>query len=118
MKKIKTFNYLKHYREQSGFSLQDIAGVLAMHPATLSRIESGIITPGIEVIFAYHFILDLSIEKLFKEHVIKVVKSCLSNAEDLQEKLLDQRSTTSIHKRLSLIEIIISRLEELESQYE
>ena len=118
MKKIKTFNYLKHYRENSGFSLQDMAGVLGMNPATLSRIESGIITPNLEVILGYQSILDISSERLFKEHLRMLITYCLEKAKDVQDDLLDQKSTKFIHKRLSLLDIIISRLQDLKADYE
>jgi len=118
MYKIKTFNYLKHYRDRTGFSLQDTALIIGMQPATLSRIESGIIAPSIEVILAYHLILKIPIGDLFKEHVREVISTCLIHSLDLKEYLLDEKSTTAIHKRLSLLSIITSRLKELQSQYE
>lgn len=118
MLKIKTFNYLKHFRDRTGFSLQDMALVIGMQPATLSRIESGIITPGIEVLLAYHLILNIPITTLFKEHVRILIASCIGNGLDLEDYLLDQKSSSSIHKRLSLLTIIINRLKEIQSQYE
>ncbi len=118
MNKIKTFNYLKHYREKAGFCLKDMARTLGMTPPTLSRVESGIIPPSIETVIGYHLILDISLQRLFKEHVYILIDTCLKNAETLQDNLLDEKSTTSIHKRLSMLEIIISRLQELQSEYE
>jgi len=118
MKKIKTFNYLKYYREKSGFSLQDMAGVLGTTPATLSRIESGIITPNIEVVLGYRSILDVPLERLFKEHLGILIKACLERTQEVQDKLLDQKSTKFTHKRLSMLDIIISRLQDLGAVHE
>lgn len=118
MQKIKTFNYLKHFRDRTGFSLQDMASVIGMQPGTLSRIESGMISPGIEVMFAYHLILKIPLTKLFKEHIKEIISNCLAYSLELKEHLLDQKSSASIHKRLSLLEIIIDRLKELQGQYE
>ena len=117
MKKIKTYNYLKRYREQSGFSLQDMASVIGISAAALSKIEQGLIQPSIEVILAYHHILDVPIPTLFSKHVTESLTENLRRSLELKEHLLDQKASPFIYKRLDLLEIIIARLQTLNQHH-
>lgn len=95
-----------------------MARILGMKDATLSRIESGIITPNIEVILAYHLILGIPVTKLFKEHARLLIDLSLDTSLDLEQYLLDQKASPSISKRLDLLTIIIDRLKTLNNEYE
>ena len=110
MKKIKTYSYLKKYREESGFSSQDISAVIGISGSALSKIEQGLIQPSIEVILSYHYILDVPIPSLFKQHIKESLTQNLKHAKERREYLLDQKASPFIYKRLDMIDIIINRL--------
>lgn len=113
MHKIKTYNYLKKYREQADFLLQDMAAIIGISDPALSKIEQGYIQPSIEVILAYHHILNVPITQLFQRHFQESLSEHLKRSKDHKEFLLDQKATPSIYKRLEHQEIIIARLTEL-----
>ena len=118
MQKIKTYSYLKKYREAADFSLQDIAAVIGISNAALSKIEQGLIQPSIEVILAYHYILDVPIPKLFKQHIKESLDQNLTLAIKRKEYLLDLKTSPFIYKRLDMIDIIIKRLATLVNHHE
>lgn len=117
MHKIKTYNYLKKYREQADFLLQDIAAIIGISDPALSKIEQGHIQPSIEVILAYHHILNIPITKLFQQHFKQSLSENLKRSKEHKEFLLDQKATSFIYKRLDMIEIILKRLHTIIKQY-
>lgn len=118
MQKRFTINYLKTFRERTGFLLQDMAKIIGMHSGNLSKIETGQVTPSIDVILAYHLILKIPIERLFKNHIKYSLKGCLLRSEALEQELLDEKASKPIYKRLDLLKIIIDRIKETKELYE
>jgi transcriptional regulator with XRE-family HTH domain len=117
MNKRLPMNYLKTYRERTGFLLQDMAQIIGMHSGNLSKIETGQVTPSIEVVLAYHIILNRPIERLCKNHVKEGLHEMLLRSEALKEQLLEHQILASISKRLDLLNIIIDRLKEVQEYY-
>lgn len=111
-------NYLKTFRERTGFLLQDMARIIGMNSGNLSKIEAGLVTPSIEVILAYYLILKIPIERFFKNHIKNSLQGCLVESEALEQELLQQEKTKPIEKRLHLLSIIIERLKETKQKYE
>lgn len=114
---LNALHLLKSYRERTGVSLQDMASIIGIDTGNLSKIEHGKLEPNLIVLFSYHLILKIPIEKLFKNHYPEITKACLGNAEELREKLMDGMATPHIDKLLMLVDTIVDRLTELNDSY-
>jgi len=108
---------LKSYRERTGLSLQDMASIISIDIGNLSKIEHGKLEPNIIILFSYHLILKIPIEKLFKNHYPEITKNCLRNGIALKDKLLEEMKAPHIDKRLILVDTIVDRLVELDNSY-
>lgn len=118
MKKTYPYNYLKKYREQAQYLLQDMASIIGISNAGLSKIEKGEVRPSIDVILIYHFILNIPITTLFNKHVRLCLRSSIERSQQLREKLMDEKGTPAIYSRLDMLDIISERLNELSDHYE
>ena len=114
---LNAFHLLKSYRERTGVSLQDMANIIGMDAGNLSKVEHGKLEPSIIILFAYHLILKIPIEKLFKNHYPEITKNCLRNGLALKDKLIDGMKSPHIDKRLILIDTILDRLVDLDNAY-
>lgn len=112
-----TLHLLKSYRERTSISLQDMAFIIGIDIGNLSKIENGKLEPNLLVLFSYHIILKIPIERLFKHHYPEITKNCLRNGIALKDKLIEDMSTPHIGKRLRLVDVIIDRLIELDNSY-
>lgn len=110
-------NYLKTFRERTGFLLQDMAEIIGMHSGNLSKIETGQVTLSIEVLLAYYLILKIPIERLCKNHIKESLHELLLRSEALEQQLLNEKASKTIFKRLDLLKIIIERLKETKQYY-
>lgn len=108
---------LKSYRERTGVSLQDMATFIGIDTGNLSKVEHGKLDPSILILFSYHLILKIPIEKLFKNHYPETIKNCLRNGLVLKDKLMDEMKAPHIDKRLILVDTIIDRLLELDKNH-
>lgn len=118
MNKRLPINYLKTYRRRTGVLLQDMADMIGITTGHLSKIETGQVTPSIEVILAYHLVFKIPIEDLIKNHIKQSLFELQLRSEALEERLLENRITKEIQKRLEKLRIIIDRLKGVELQYE
>lgn len=117
MNKPLPVNYLKIYRERTGFLLQDMASLVDMHVGNLSKIESGQVTPSLEVVLAYYLVFKIPIDKLCKNHIKESLYELLLRSDTLKEELLDTKASKSVYKRLELLDIIIDRLNDEQEVY-
>ena len=108
---------LKSYRERTGISLQDITTMIGMDIWNLSKLEHGKLQASMTVVLSYHIILNIPIEKLFKNHYPSITKECLRNALSIRDKLIENMKTPNVDHRLQLIDTIIDRLVELDNNY-
>ena len=115
---INTSHLLKSYRERTGVSLQDMATIIGMDTGNLSKVEHHKLDANTLILFSYHLILKIPIEKLFKNYYPEVIKNCLRNGLALKEQLLEQMKAPHIDKRLMQIDTIVDRLIELDNNYE
>ena len=113
-----SLHLLKSYRERTGVSLQDMATLIGIDTGNLSKVEHGKLEPNITILFAYHLILKIPIERLFKNHYPEITKNCLRNGMKLKDRLIEKMKAPHIDKRLILIDTIIDRLVELDNNYE
>ncbi len=108
---------LKSYRERTGVSLQDMATIIGVDVGNLSKVEHGKLQANMTVVLSYHIILNIPIEKLFKNHLPSITKECLRNALPLRDRLIENMKTPNIDHRLQLLDTIIDRLAELDTEY-
>lgn len=108
---------LKSYRERTGVSLQDMATFIGIDTGNLSKVEHGKLDASILILFSYHLILKIPIEKLFKNHYPEIIKNCLRNGLKLKDKLMDEMKAPHIDKRLILVDTVIDRLLELDKNH-
>jgi DNA-binding XRE family transcriptional regulator len=108
---------LKSYRERTGVSLQDMATIIRVDVGNLSKVEHGKLQANMTVVLSYHIILNIPIEKLFKNHLPSITKECLRNALPLRDKLIENMKTPNIDHRLQLLDTIIDRLADLDTEY-
>jgi transcriptional regulator with XRE-family HTH domain len=107
-----TPNYLKVFRRRSPLMLEDIAFLLNLTDySNISRYEKGQRTPTLELLLAYHFLFDTTIESFFelesriiKQSFIERVKELL--AELKKEEQITLKNTTKI----KFLEQVITRL--------
>lgn len=108
---------LKSYRERTGVSLQDMAAIIGIDNGSLSKMEYGKFEPNALVILAYHIILKIPIEKLFKNDYPEIIKNCLRNGLALKDELIIEVQKPHIQKRITLVDAIIDRLVTLDNGY-
>jgi DNA-binding XRE family transcriptional regulator len=108
---------LKSCRERTGVSLQDMATMIGVDVGNLSKVEHGKLQANMTVVLSYHIMLNIPIEKLFKNHFSSITKECLRNALPLRDKLIENMKTPNIDHRLQLLDAIIDRLAELDTEY-
>jgi len=114
---INAQNFLKINRERTGISLQDMANIVGYDTGNLSKIESGKLDANMRVALAYHLILKIPLERLFKYHYPEITFDCMERASKLKNMLEEGYPTTSIAKRIMSLDVIIDRLEALHKQY-
>ncbi len=114
---IQAQNFLKINRERTGVSLQDMAIIIGYDAGNLSKIESGKLDANMRVALAYHLILKIPLEKLFKYHYPEITFDCTERASGLKSMLEEGYPTTTVAKRIMSLDTIIDRLEGLHNQY-
>ncbi|WP_299676165.1 helix-turn-helix transcriptional regulator [uncultured Dokdonia sp.] len=112
-----TFYHLKTYRERSGIALQDMAEIIGIDIASLSKIEKGKRKPPLSIVLSYHFILSIPIEKLCKNKYAELLKENTLQAVALKDRLLEAMTGPNISDRIKNIDAIIDQLVSTESQY-
>lgn len=116
MSHLHSVHLLKSYRERTGLSLQDMATMIGMDTGNLSKVEYGKLEPSITIILAYHLILKIPVERIFKYHCKEVIKNSLRNSLALKENLMEALNKPNISKRIVQIDTIIDRLVLLDSK--
>jgi transcriptional regulator with XRE-family HTH domain len=114
---IKMF-LLKIYRKKKGVALSDMAAIIGMDNGNLSRIERGYASPSLDVIIAYHLLLQIPYEDLFQKNFINILSRCLHNARRLRDTLLDQLSTPEPTQQIVTLDEMIDRLHDILESYE
>ena len=65
---------IKKYRETKGFTQAEIAELLCVSPATVSKYEAGTLEPNIESIKKFSELFEVSIDKLLKDDAFDISK--------------------------------------------
>ena len=113
-----TINFLQRYRKGKKIMLKDMARIIGVNITNLSRIESGERQPSLLIIIAYHLVLQIPLELLFKKHFPAVLKECIDNAQNYKEELIDELITPDFPPLILQLDELIDHLTELEKRYE
>lgn len=97
-------NLLRTYRKKTELSIEDVSHLLKMQDSsTLSRCERGYRKPNLEIIFTYHILFEVSIEKLFENEMKYTFKKIAQNIDPLIEELKKQDPTRKVEARISFL---------------
>ncbi|MCE1168996.1 MAG: helix-turn-helix domain-containing protein [Sphingobacteriia bacterium] len=108
-------NLLRTYRKKTELSIEDVSRLLGMpDSSTLSRCERGYRKPNLEIIFTYHILFEVSVEKLFESEMKYTYARIALNIEPLIEDLMKQELTKKVEAKIeylnSLKELIDKKL--------
>jgi transcriptional regulator with XRE-family HTH domain len=94
-------NLLRTYRKRTELSIEDVSQLLNMRDSsTLSRCERGYRKPNLEIIFTYHLLFEVSIDKLFENEMKYTFKKIEKNIDPLIEDLSKQEMTKRVEARI------------------
>jgi|WetSurMetagenome_2_1015567.scaffolds.fasta_scaffold284029_2 DNA-binding XRE family transcriptional regulator len=97
-------NLLRTYRKKTELSIEDVSQLLNMQDSsTLSRCERGCRKPNLEIIFTYHLLFEVSIEKLFENEMKIIYRKIGKNIDPLIEELSKQNLTRKVEARISFL---------------
>jgi transcriptional regulator with XRE-family HTH domain len=97
-------NLLRTYRKRTELSIEDVSRLLNMQDSsTLSRCERGYRKPNLEIIFTYHILFEVSVEKLFENEMKYTFSKIAKNIAPLIEELRNQDATRKVESKISLL---------------
>lgn len=97
-------NLLRTYRKKTELSIEDVSQLLNMRDSsTLSRCERGYRKPNLEIVFTYHLLFEVSIEKLFENEMKYTFKKIAKNIDPLIENLQGQDRNRKSEARISFL---------------
>jgi DNA-binding XRE family transcriptional regulator len=97
-------NLLRTYRKKTELSIEDVSQLLNMQDSsTLSRCERGCRKPNLEIIFTYHILFEVSVEKLFENEMKYTFVKIAKNIDPLIENLKKQDMTRKVEARISFL---------------
>ncbi len=97
-------NLLRTYRKKTELLIEDVSQLLNMQDSsTLSRCERGNRKPNLEIIFTYHLLFEVSIEKLFENEMKFTFKKIEKNIDPLIKNLQNQESTKKVEARIAFL---------------
>jgi len=97
-------NLLRTYRKKTELSIEDVSRLLSMpDSSTLSRCERGYRKPNLEIIFTYHILFEVSVEKLFENEMKFTYATIALNIEPLIEDLMKQDITKKVEAKIAFL---------------
>ncbi len=98
---------LRTCRKKTELSIQNISFLLSMSDSsTLSRCERGMRRPNLEIIFTYHILFQISIDKLFETEMRKTLLKIATNIEPLIHILQRQEQTRKVKERIVFLKLL------------
>ena len=98
-------NSLRTFRKKTDITIEDICNLLSMQDCSaLSRLERGHRKPNLEIIFTYHFLFDVSLEKLFEKEIRITLRKLDENIEPLINNLKTLNRSRRVKSRISFLE--------------
>lgn len=97
-------NLLRTYRKKTELSIEDVSQLLDMQDSsTLSRCERGCRKPNLEIIFTYHLLFEVSIEKLFENDIRSLYKRISLKIDPLIDELSKMKLSRKVEARISFL---------------
>ena len=97
-------NLLRMYRKRTELSLEDVSHLLNMpDSSTLSRCERGYRKPNLEIIFTYHILFEVSVEKLFENEMNHTYGKIAKNIDSVIDELKDQEKNRKVEAKILLL---------------
>lgn len=97
-------NFLRTYRKKTEITIEDISKLLDVQDCSaISRCERGIRTPCLEMIFTYHLLFNVPIERFFEYDIHKTLQKIIKNIDPLIEELKKQDKTKKVEARISFL---------------
>ncbi len=97
-------NLLRTYRKRTELSIEDVSRLLNMEDSsTLSRCERGYRKPNLEIIFTYHILFEVSVEKLFENELKHTYVKIAKSIDPLIEELKNQDASRKVESKISLL---------------
>lgn len=97
-------NSLRTFRKKTEITIEDISQLLNMHDSsTLSRFERGYRKPSLEIIFTYHLLFEVSIEKIFEFEIKETYQKIRNNITPLIDDLKKQTKTKKVEARIAFL---------------
>ena len=97
-------NLLRTYRKRTELSIEDVSRLLNMQDSsTLSRCERGCRKPNLEIIFTYHILFEVTVEKLFENEIKHTYVKIAKNIDPLIEELKNQDASRKVESKISLL---------------
>lgn len=98
-------NLLRTYRKKTELSIENISYLLSMQDSSiLSRCERGCRKPSLEIIFTYHILFQVSIEKLFETEMRNTLRKIAENIDPLIKTLTEQDLTRKVEARILFLQ--------------
>jgi len=98
-------NLLRTYRKKTELSIENISYLLSMQDSSiLSRCERGCRKPSLEIIFTYHILFQVSIEKLFENEMRNTLRKIAENIDPLIKTLTEQDLTRKVESRILFLQ--------------
>lgn len=94
-----------------------MAYMIGIDSGNLSKMEAGKREPSLLVIIAYHIILNIPVNNLFKNEWKETTTNCLRNTISLKDTLLEEMTTPKLNHTVILLDTIIDSLIEQEKKY-
>lgn len=97
-------NLLRTYRKKTELSIEDVSRLLNMQDSsTLSRCERGYRKPNLEIIFTYHILFAVSVDKLFENEMKNTLKKIAVNIDPLIEDLIKQDMSRKVESKIAFL---------------
>jgi len=112
----KAYAPISKYRKAYHLKLKDLAFILNIDIANLSRFEAG--NPNPKALLGYHIIFNLSMDSMFGQLLSGQPTTLLHRCFQLMEIIKDQSHTAKNQLRMEGLDTIITRLASLEETYE
>ncbi len=115
---MKTKQSLSAYRSEQEIALKDIARVLQIDTANLSRMERGVREPSTRLFLLYHILFDdISIPQYFRKNYSQWITQIIQRTTLLTEELEKEQSPNAEY-RVAYLKHILNRLSTLKHESE
>lgn len=102
--------YLRALRRRSALSQEDVAFLLGAFTGTrVSRHETGVCAPPLEVALAYEVIFGAGIAEIYEDELLRIAEHVRKRARTLNESLAHRLSDPRREEKRAVLEQIIRR---------